>query len=204
MSRLTRHSTLGLALACACALPSTALAQGNGGAEPASDPGETGGTVFTPPPPPPKKAKIDANGFAIAPANAPRAVKRMIDYSNMIVGKPYRYGGGHRPYSARRARGARRGSRLDSGYDCSGSVSHALYGGRFLRTPLASGDLMSWGDEGPGQWITVYANGGHAYLVVAGLRLDTSLRDDPRRTGPQWSLKLRRSASYQPRHPTGF
>ena len=196
MSALTRHkllAALALAFVLGIAGAGTAFAQTGGGVSP------TGGAAFIPPPPPPEKATIWA-GKAVAPASAPPRVKAVIDAGNQIIGKPYRYGGGHRPYLSRRGRAAR----LDTGYDCSGSVSHALFGGRFLRTPLASGDLMAWGDEGPGQWITVYANGGHAYLVVAGLRLDTSLRDDPRRTGPQWSLKLRRSASYQPRHPVGF
>ena len=71
------------------------------------------------------------------------------------------------------------GRAIDRGYDCSGSVSYALHGGRFLRAPLPSGALMDWGRSGPGSWITVYAHSGHAYLVVAGLRFDTSMRDDP-------------------------
>ena len=95
----------------------------------------------------------------------------MIAAANQIVEKPYIYGGGHQPY--------RRGQ-LDRGYDCSGSVSHALHGGGFLRSPLPSGALMSWGPSGPGTWITVYAHGGHAYLVVAGFRFDTSMHDSRR------------------------
>jgi len=204
VSSLTRHNTLAFALACACALPSTALAQTGG--EPsgaASDPGQTGGTVFTPPPPPPKKAKIDANGYAIAPARAPRAVKRMIEAANMIVGKPYRYGGGHKPY-ARTSRRGRRSIVLDSGYDCSGSVSFALYGARLIRSPLDSRSFARWGSAGPGRWVTVYTNPGHAYIVIAGLRFDTSLRDDPSRTGPAWSKRLRVSDSFVARHPRGL
>src|ERR671936_899825 len=117
----------------------------------------TGGAVFIPPPPPPKKAKIRADGKVIAPRSAPRRVKRVITAANRLIGKPYRYGGGHKPFSRR----------LDSGYDCSGSVSYALYRGPFLRSPLASSDLMSWARSNPGRWITVYANSGHAYIVVA-------------------------------------
>ena len=107
-------------------------------------------------------------------------------------------GGGHRALASRRR------VRLDRGYDCSGSVSHALLGGHFLRSPLDSSSFETWGRSGPGTWITVYTNSGHAYLVVAGLRLDTGMRDDPTRTGPAWGKKLRRSASYTPRHPRGF
>jgi cell wall-associated NlpC family hydrolase len=201
MSSLTRHSSLAFALACACALPATALAQESaGGATQPSDPGQTGGTVFTPPPPPPQKAKIDANGFAISPAGAPIAVQRMIEAANLIVGKPYRYGGGHKPY-ARTSRSGRSSVALDSGYDCSGSVSFALYGARLLRSPLDSRAFARWGLSGPGRWVTVYTNPGHAYVVIAGLRFDTSLRDDPSRTGPAWSKRLRVNNSFVARHP---
>jgi cell wall-associated NlpC family hydrolase len=196
VSSLTRHNTLAFALACACAVPTTALAQTGGETTP-SDPAETGGTAFVPPPPPPKKAKI-VDGKAISPAGAPRAVVRMIEAANMIVGKPYRYGGGHRPY-ARSARS--RSVALDSGYDCSGSVSFALYGARLLKSPLDSRSFASWGLEGPGRWVTVYTNPGHAYIVIAGLRFDTSMRDDPSRTGPGWSKRLRVSDSFVARHP---
>jgi hypothetical protein len=186
-----RHRLPLATLACA-----SLLALGGGGSAFAKSGGSTGGAAFVSPPPPPERATIWA-GKAVAPASAPPRVKAVIGAGNQVIGKPYRYGGGHRRYSAR-------SSRLDRGYDCSGSVSHALHGGRFLRTPMASGDLMSWGRRGPGRWITVYANGGHTYLVVAGLRLDTSLRDDPSRTGPSWSKRLRKSATYLPRHPRGY
>jgi cell wall-associated NlpC family hydrolase len=193
VSAFTRHTRLHVALVAACLLAlgggATALAQ-----EPTGGGGSTGGAAFIPPPPPPQRAKIWA-GQALAPASAPARVKAVIAAANKIVGKPYRYGGGHRAYTA----GA-----LDSGYDCSGSVSFALHGGHFLRSPLPSGDLMDWGRDGPGRWITVYAAGGHAYVVVAGLRFDTGMRDDPSRTGPAWSTKLRKSASYVPRHPRGY
>jgi hypothetical protein len=180
----------GLLALCGAA---TASAQDTGGGGSSS-----GGAVFIPPPPPPEKATI-WHGRALAPAGAPDRVKQVIDWGNQIIGKPYVYGGGHRAYSSRRA-----AIKLERGYDCSGSVSHALLGGNFLRTPLDSSSFMDWGQTGPGTWITVYTNPGHAYLVVAGLRLDTGMRDDPSHTGPAWSKKLRRSASYQPRHPRGF
>jgi hypothetical protein len=203
MSRFLRQKPCHAVLACAAALAlggaATASAQSGGST--------TGGAAFIPPPPPPAKATI-WNGKAVAPAGAPRRVKKVIAWGNQIIGKPYRYGGGHRLFAS----GSRRSStrrflrrvQLDSGYDCSGSVSHALYGGRFLRAPLDSGSFASWGREGPGRWITVYTNSGHAYLVVAGLRFDTGMRDNPNATGPAWSKKLRKSASYMPRHPKRY
>ena len=154
----------------------------------------SGGASFVPPPPPPKKAKIRADGKAIAPRRAPRRVKRVIAAGNRLIGKPYRYGGGHGPFSRK----------LDSGYDCSGTVSYALYGGRFLRSPMPSGSFMNWARRGTGRWITVYAHAGHMYLVVAGLRLDTGYRDNPNSTGPAWSKRLRRSSAFVARHPRRY
>ena len=162
----------------------------------AADTPTSGGATFEPPPPPPEKATL-VNGRVIAPASAPARVKRVIDAANRLVEKPYIYGGGHKPFS----------SRLDRGYDCSGSVSYALYGGRFLRSPLPSGALMDWAQDGPGQWITVYASGSHAYVVVAGLRFDTSMHDSNApgpRTGPRWSKSLRKSNAFVARHPRGY
>jgi hypothetical protein len=156
----------------------------------------SGGATFVPPPPPPEEATL-VDGRVIAPASAPRRVKRVITAANRLVEKPYIYGGGHQPFS----------SSLDTGYDCSGAVSYALYGGRFLRSPLPSGALMSWGQDGPGSWITVYAHGGHAYLVVAGLRFDTSMRDPDApgpSSGPRWSRTLRESDAFVARHPRGY
>ena len=156
-----------------------------------------GGATFTPPPPPPEKATL-VNGRLIAPASAPRRVVKAIRAANRIVEKPYRYGGGHQLY---------RKGRLDSGYDCSGAVSYALYGGRFLRSPLPSGAMMGWGEEGTGQWITVYAHSGHAYVVIAGFRFDTSMHDADApgpSTGPRWSRTLRRSSAFVARHPSGY
>ena len=187
-SRRLRHSLPCAFLACfavVISMTGTAAAFSN-----------TGAAQFVPPPPPPKKAKI-VNGRAIAPAGAPLRVKRAMSAANRIVRKPYVYGGGHGAFRASLARG----------YDCSGAVSHALHGGRFLRSPLASGALMNWGRKGPGRWITVYAHGGHAYVVIAGLRFDTSMRDANApgpSTGPRWSKKLRRSSAFVARHPKGY
>ena len=157
----------------------------------------SGGATFVPPPPPPETAQL-VNGRMIAPASAPTRVKRVITAANRLVEKPYVYGGGHKQFVK---------GKLDAGYDCSGAVSYALYGGRFLRSPLPSGPLMSWGSPGPGQWITVYAHGGHAYAVIAGLRFDTSMRDPDAPgpgTGPRWSSSLRESGAFIARHPRGY
>jgi hypothetical protein len=178
-----------LALACVLAAAPGAMAQ--------SSSMNGGGATFQPPPPPPAKAKL-VNGRLLAPASAPTRIKRVIAAANQIVEKPYIYGGGHRPYSS---------GQLDRGYDCSGSVSHALHGGSFLRSPLPSGALMSWASSGPGTWLTVYASGGHAYLVVAGFRFDTSMHDADApgpATGPRWSKTLRRSSAFVARHPRGY
>ena len=175
-----------------CALVAFFVLASAGGASAAN----TGGASFVPPPPPPKEAKI-VNGRAIAPAGAPARVTRAIRAANKIVRKPYLWGGGHGSFTSSLARG----------YDCSGAVSHALHGGRFLRTPMASGDLMSWGRKGPGRWITVYASSSHAYVVIAGLRFDTSMHDSNApgpATGPRWSKTLRRSAAFRARHPKNY
>jgi hypothetical protein len=138
------------------------------------------------------KARISRDGrTAIAPDRAPRAVKRAIAAANRITRKPYRYGGGH-------------GRWQDSGYDCSGSVSYALHGGGLLRSPLASGGFMRWGRPGRGRWITVYANGGHAYVVIAGLRFDTSSAGAGGGSGPRWRNRSRSPGGYVARHPGGF
>jgi hypothetical protein len=190
-----RKKLLHAATVLACLTGVAAFAPAAGAQVPTSTSG--GGAAFVPPPPPPEKATL-VDGRLIAPASAPARVARVIAAANRIVEKPYRYGGGHRQY---------RKGWLDSGYDCSGAVSHALYGGRFLRAPLPSGSLMSWGQDGPGRWITVYAHGGHAYAVVAGFRFDTSLRDADApgpSTGPRWSRTLRKSSAFVARHPSGY
>ncbi|MGI8749069.1 MAG: hypothetical protein ACR2J6_00695 [Thermoleophilaceae bacterium] len=166
----------------------------------------TGGATYVPPPPPAKRAKI-VNGQAIPPARAPARVKKAIAAANLIISKPYVYGGGHKPYAKSSAAGM---PALDSGYDCSGGVSMALFGGRFLRSPLDSSSFMSWGLAGMGRWITVYTNPGHAYVVIGGLRFDTSAGDrvaPQERTsgsGPRWRKYSRKPAGFQARHPSRF
>ena len=133
------------------------------------------------------KAKL-VNGKAIPPRNAPRVVKQVIAAANRIEDRPYRYGGGHGRWN-------------DSGYDCSGAVSYALHGGGLLDSPMPSGNFMRWERAGRGKWITVYANGGHAYAVIAGLRWDTSMTPGD---GPGWSKQMRSSSGFAERHPRGF
>lgn len=123
-----------------------------------------------------------------------------------IIRKPYIYGGGHRPYTARKAAAAS----LERGYDCSGTISSALFGGRFLKSPLDSGSFMGWARPGKGRWITVYTNPGHAYVVIGGLRLDTSggdrLAPEELRSGrgPRWRKHSRSSVGFTARHPRGY
>lgn len=134
-------------------------------------------------------------GLASPPQLAPPQVQAAIWTANQIVGLPYKYGGGHKNF------------RLASGYDCSGTVSFALNGAgaALLETPLDSRKFMKWGETGPGTWFTVYTNRGHAYLVVAGLRLDTSAAEDPGGgKGPRWRPAKRSAKGFKVRHPLGY
>jgi cell wall-associated NlpC family hydrolase len=128
-------------------------------------------------------------GIALAPPDAPEAVKGVINNANSIVGRPYIWGGGH-------------GSWYSNGYDCSGSVSFALFGGGLIPEPLTSGALEGWGAPGPGKWITVYANATHTFAEIAGLRWDTV--GDENGTGPRWHLAPTSTAGFVARHPPGL
>lgn len=139
---------------------------------------------------PTPKARLLSNGMLIPPKSAPARVKGVIAFANRIRTKPYIWGGGHRTW-------------WDRGYDCSGSVSYALHGGEFLDSPLPSGPLENWGLSGEGRWISVYANPGHAYAVIAGYRWDTSGNTDGS-TGPSWHNDMRNYAGFVARHPAGF
>ena len=134
------------------------------------------------------KAKKLADGTAVAPEGAPDRVKKAIAAANKIITKPYRYGGGH-------------GSFEDSGYDCSGTVSYALHGAGLLKSPMASTGFMSWAQPGKGKWITTYAHGGHMYVIIAGLRLDTSGSGGK---GPRWRTEYRSPSGFTARHPRGL
>jgi hypothetical protein len=180
------------------AAPAAMAADGPGGTpfdEPPATPPVTAtapGAVAAQPTVPGASAEI-VDGLAAAPEAAPDSVKQAIWAANGIIGRPYRYGGGH-------ARGF-----VDRGYDCSGTVSFALHGAALLDSPLDSGSFLRWGAAGAGQWITVFTNPGHAYVVIAGLRLDTSAAGDPTGLkGPRWRPNLRSSRGFRARHPLGL
>ncbi len=137
---------------------------------------------------PGEQASVGEDGFAVAPAGAPQAVKDVIAAGNEIAKKPYKYGGGH-------------GKLRDSGYDCSGSISYALRKAGLMDESMPSGAMTRWGERGRGDWITVYANSGHAYMVVAGIRFDTSAR---KRSSTRWTEKGRSARGYRARHPEGL
>ncbi len=137
------------------------------------------------------RATVGSDGLAIAPANAPEAVKQMIAAGNKIAKLPYIYGGGH-------------GKWEDKGYDCSGSVSYLLHGGGFLKQAMPSGGFMgAWagGEKGPGKWVTIYANEGHMYAIVAGIRYDTS---GAKQDGSRWHASDRPTKGYVVSHPAGL
>ena len=128
------------------------------------------------------------NGIALPPLEAPAAVLKVIEAGNAIARSPYKWGGGH-------------GRFLDDGYDCSGSVSFALYAAGLIEGPRNSSGLMSWGKAGKGKWITIYSNPGHVYMEVAGIRFDTS---GARQSGSRWQNDLRGNGGYVARHPAGL
>jgi len=155
----------------------------------------TGGAEFSEPAPivaPGSTATLLPDGTAAAPADAPQEVQAAIFAANKLLDKPYKYGGGHAKVE-------------DSGYDCSGTVSYALLAAKLIKGPLDSSSFMRWGLRGKGQWITVYSNPGHAFAVIAGLRLDTSPAGDPSGLrGPRWRPVLRSTRGFKARHPLGF
>jgi hypothetical protein len=178
---------IGAVLACLVAAPA-ALAATGGTAydEPKATQSQTQAQVDLP------VAVIGLDGLAIAPVGAPIEVVEAIEAANRIVGKPYRYGGGHAKVE-------------DRGYDCSGTVSYALIGAGLLKSPLDSRAFRRWGLAGRGTWITVYTNPSHAFAVIAGLRLDTSAAGDPTGAkGPRWRPALRSTKGFRARHPLGL
>ena len=134
----------------------------------------------------PGKTAILVGGFAVAPEGAPERVKRAVEAGNRIVGRPYVYGGGH-------------GQIEDRGYDCSGTVSYVLYHAGLLRTPQPSGAFRRYGQDGKGEWITLYAKSGHVFISLAGLRLDTGYNGEGQ--GPRWSMMSRPANGCTLRHP---
>jgi cell wall-associated NlpC family hydrolase len=131
-------------------------------------------------------------GLAAAPMSAPPAVQQIVWAGNQIIGLPYIFGGGHASFSA-------------PGYDCSGTVSYALHGANLLAIPEDSSEFMAFGSHGVGTWVTVFTNPGHAYMTVAGLRLDTSAADDPTdQQGPRWRPLRPANSGFTVRHPTSL
>lgn len=137
----------------------------------------------------PNQATLTPDGLAIAPIAAPAAVQAIITAGNQIAHLPYRFGGGHGTYE-------------DTAYDCSGSLSFVLSAAGLLNTTVTSGQLMSWGDPGPGRWVTVFANQGHTFMYVAGLRFDTVALAQ---TGSRWSNRsATEGGGFAVRHPPGL
>jgi hypothetical protein len=147
--------------------------------------------------PPVGKARINADGTATLPANAPPVVQQVVAAANHIINTSYCYAGGH-------------GSWRSRCYDCSGSVSYALHGGGLLASPEDSTGFESYGDPGPGHWITIYANSGHAFLVVAGRGFDTANYSGPNipaGSGPRWRSNPNADTyggGWVVRHPPGL
>jgi cell wall-associated NlpC family hydrolase len=133
-------------------------------------------------------AALTSDGLAVAPLGAPAAVQAVVQAGNQIARLPYRYGGGHATW-------------VDTAYDCSASISFAFAAAGLISAPMVSGDLARWGAPGPGRWITVYANGGHTFMFVAGLRFDTGGLSA---TGSRWQATSRSTAGFAVRHPVGL
>jgi peptidoglycan hydrolase-like protein with peptidoglycan-binding domain len=133
-------------------------------------------------------ATINPDGTATPPADAPQAIVDLFAAANKIATLPYRYGGGHKSWD-------------DTAYDCSGSVGYALHGGGLLDHTVDSTMLETYGDAGPGQWITIYANADHTFMIVAGVRFDTS---GQKTAGTRWQPAQRSTDGFVVRHPTGY
>jgi hypothetical protein len=180
----------GLLLVLSLAGAAPAMAQTGGTGSPGSTTSTTTTTTTTAPT---GTAQLQPDGTALAPANAPRQVRKAIAAANKIHTRPYIWGGGHRSFKSR-------------GYDCSGAVSYVLHAAGILTSPMASGPLMRWGSPGIGSWITVYANAGHAWMTIAGLRYDTSGAGESlnQGSGPRWRVNMRSGTGYTARFYPGL
>jgi hypothetical protein len=138
-------------------------------------------------------AGLGSGGLATVPPAAPARVAAIINAANSVARKPYVYGGGHGRLADE--------TFVDTAYDCSGSVSFALAAAGLVDSPLDSSALARFGKPGPGRWVTIYANAGHAFMTVAGLRFDTSGRDA---SGSRWQADSRTVAGFTVRHPVGL
>jgi len=141
------------------------------------------------------QAGLTEDGLATVPPGAPAEVAQIINAANKVARAPYRYGGGHG--------GGVGGDEtwVDTAYDCSGSMSFALASAGLLDSPLNSTGFAAWGKPGPGKWVTLFANEGHAFMVVAGLRFDTVERA---RTGTRWGQAYSDVSGFAVRHPPGL
>ncbi len=137
------------------------------------------------------KTSLLIDNQAVAQANIPHKVQLAVSAGNKLRDKPYRYGGGHAKFD-------------DQGYDCSGTVSYVLHEAGLIDEPTTSGELRRFGRNGEGEWVTVYAKDGHAFIVVAGLRLDTSGSGDGKERGPRWTTHPRSLRGFKARHPQGL
>ena len=198
LSARRRLAVAGITTICTLAVAAPAAAQ-TGGSGP---PGSTTTTTTTPstttdpaaPLAPPGRAKLRKDGTALAPSDAPASIQAAIAAGNAIHTFPYRWGGGHRSFT-------------DTGYDCSGAVSYVLHAAGLLASPEPSGPLASsWGVPGKGRWITVFANASHAYMVVAGLRFDTSAVGERlnQGSGPRWRSTKRKATGYTAKYYPGY
>ena len=193
--RVRRHVLTAFACTAALAFPASALAakgDGSGGV----GPGGVGPDGTTQPAPVPgAKAKLLPNGQARAPESAPIEVQKAIAAANAIDDAGYCSGGGHGDFES-------------PCYDCSGAISYVLGpdGAGLLKTTQDSRTFARWGERGKGSWITVYTNPGHAMVVIAGLRFDTSIPDDGDE-GPGWSKDVKAgmvNGPFQKRHVAGL
>jgi hypothetical protein len=205
-----RHLIPPIALLFALGGPSAAFAAGSGGASgtdgspgSSSPPAHSGGVGVAPgsgPRSTPSHPVVQGftgkivDGVAYAPSYAPIQVQKMIWAGDRIRHKPYIYGGGH-------------GTWNDSGYDCSGTVSYVLHAAGLINQSMDSGEMMSWGSSGAGNWVTIYTNPGHAFIEIAGIRLDTSAYEDPNPppgSGPRWRPDVTDWSGFVRRHPAGL
>jgi hypothetical protein len=188
----------------AIAFPTTALASGGGltpaglstdAGEPATELTPTPGSIECTTSPEGLRSCLPVTsaefvlGAAAPPETAPPAVKAAVAAANTIRTRPYIWGGGHARW-------------WSPGYDCSGAVSYALHGAGLITTPMDSGEMMNWGVPGKGRWITIYANAGHAFAVIDGLRWDTV--GDEEGTGPRWHPEMVSTTGFVARHPAGY
>jgi hypothetical protein len=185
---VTLLAAIGLAATAPEADARTLSATASAKAQTTTGGGAVAGTPLSKLTAPGAKATITSTGLAIPPADAPAKVQAAIRAGNKIAKTPYKWGGGH-------------GRLVDSGYDCSGSVSFALRNAKLMTSSMVSGAFAAWGQRGRGDWITIRANAGHVYMIIAGLRFDTSAS---KQTGTRWSAQMRSARGFVATHPPGL